>query len=309
MMMGFIWGGGWGVVGLKKSGVGGGMGRRCMRSRSHSVYGRREMDGAMEEAGRWFTTMYDGPGGVSSSSSWRVSSSAAAASSSATAAVAWGGYASQMVVDADELKLLRQRYKFLEIRLEAAVTREDFMAAAELRDAIAALRMRDPQMRRVDLDQMLKAALAVEDYQECCRIRDELDVVRKMLPQFRLEGNWVGVYEERGVVRIQIAIDGDQLVATKTSGELNIPIGELTFRADLSPDGMVEAKEDPVERALHMFPDLTYQRFKGHGRISDSDFSGNRWVEGELIIFEENVIAFVWRGFCLMMVFERVVDI
>jgi len=218
--------------------------------------------------------------------------------------------ASLLTVDADELRELRMRYKLLQTQLAQSLKEERYMDAAKVRDRLADLRRRDPMMRYEDLSKQLNDALKKEEYGTCALLRDEIREVQVRLPHFRLRGKWGGVYGASGVQTVQIEVEGNYLVATKLVGDSNVPAGQITFKADVSMDGLIEPKlgdkPDPIAVALNQFANLKVkQRFHGQGQIANPGFTRPQWVPGELIVFEDDIIAFVWKPLSFMVVFER----
>jgi len=221
----------------------------------------------------------------------------------------------RLVVDTDELREVRMMYRLVSAQLHTAVEEERYMDAARARDRLAELRACDPLMRHEDLSKQLKHALDKEDYSLCAAVRDELREVQVRLPHYRLRGKWGGVYGANGVQRVEITVEDGQLVATKITGDSNVPAGQITFKADVSLDGMIEmpkpgGKVDPIAKALSQFANLKVkQRFHGVGQVANPGFVMPQWVPGELIVFEEDVIAFVWKPLSFMVVFERLHDL
>jgi hypothetical protein len=89
-----------------------------------------------------------------------------------------------------------------------------------------------------------------------------------------LNGRWHGNYGPHGieVVEIEETPDG-RVVATKVTGDPNVPPGEITFEAQIN-----------------------WRRGKGRGRIAQSGFVDPRWVAGVLEIVDPDRIVFHWQG-------------
>ena len=84
------------------------------------------------------------------------------------------------------------------------------------------------------LREELSEHVANERYDEAARCRDELLILRRFLPQYQLAGLWKGNYPNHGDEMVRLHYDGDQLYATKITGDEHVPAGEVTFRADLA---------------------------------------------------------------------------
>jgi hypothetical protein len=89
-------------------------------------------------------------------------------------------------------------------------------------------------------------------------------------PSTHLEGEWIGNY--RGHFEEVVRIDSVQgrWVATKVTGDENVPAGEVTWRADAATG-------------------------KGEGQIAGEGFTKPRFVPGHLEILSPDRIVFHWR--------------
>jgi hypothetical protein len=104
-----------------------------------------------------------------------------------------------------------------------------------IRDSLYELEQKDPEIvYKVELDYMTEAEQdgRLEDAE---RHRETAMAARSCLPQFNLEGLWVGKYGNHGYEMINVTYVGDIMVAYKVTGDKNVPRGEITFQADLSP--------------------------------------------------------------------------
>lgn len=86
---------------------------------------------------------------------------------------------------------------------------------------------------------------------------------------------------------INITYRGDTLVATKTTGDTNVPRGQTSFTADLTPPRFKN--------------DTTFTRFQGQGQVAQYGFVQPKYVNGQLILNDnndndnnDNSFAFVW---------------
>jgi hypothetical protein len=80
------------------------------------------------------------------------------------------------------------------------------------------------------------------------------------------------------------------MIATKCTGDLNVPRGEVTFTANLEPRN--SSALPPIQHINE--PNIgEYRRFPGRGQVSRCGFKDHRYVEGQFILFE-NQFSFVW---------------
>ena len=96
-----------------------------------------------------------------------------------------------------------------------------------------------------------------------------------------LEGLYVGVYGAHGNEIVSLECRGDELVATKITGDGNVPSGEVSFAVSLGSDARLPHQG--------FFPDDwgVVGRFQGKGQVAGQGFSDPRWVEGELLLFNQ----------------------
>lgn len=101
-------------------------------------------------------------------------------------------------------------------------------------------------------------------------------------------------YGEKGVQLVNITYVGDTLVATKATGDINVPRGEVTFTANLAPrnDTVIEpqpqkASFDPQSSTQHL------PRYPGKGQIAKAGFVNSKYVEGQMVLFD-NLFSFIW---------------
>ena len=95
---------------------------------------------------------------------------------------------------------------------------------------------------------------------------------------------------------INVTYAGDTLVATKVTGDKNVPKGELTFTADLSPNAEGRDELEPIELsevASQQWGHKHLPRFPGQGQVAAEGFVNNQWMEGQLILVGE-YFSFAW---------------
>ena len=220
----------------------------------------------------------------------------------------------------DELPELRARARAAESELRAAVGGQDFAQAAALRDELTTIRLRDPVAVAESVRAELEVAVRKERYANAIELRDRLMVLRHFLPQFQLAGVWKGNYPNHGDELVRLHYDGDQLYATKMTGDAHVPAGEVTFRADLTmPYDEAQASAPSGEEVgvrvevISLAADDSHQqrevdRFKGEGRIAARGFQHAHFVPGQLFLLDADVIGFLWQPLGTFVVFSRETD-
>jgi hypothetical protein len=129
----------------------------------------------------------------------------------------------------DELWDLRARMDEMASRLVQAI--KDGREGEEdvARRALRGFERRDPELvyllELADMEQAARDGRA----SEASIHRDRAMAARSCLPQFNLDGLWVGKYGSHGYELINITYSGDTLVATKVTGDRNVPRGEVCF--------------------------------------------------------------------------------
>ncbi len=103
---------------------------------------------------------------------------------------------------------------------------------------------------------------------------------------------------------INVTYVGDTLVARKVTGDKTVPAGEITFQVDLSPPRHTtslknkEAQSLPnleiSDKAASKWGNRELQRFKGLGHVSSEGFESSEWLEGQIVIVNEDYYSFSW---------------
>jgi hypothetical protein len=86
-------------------------------------------------------------------------------------------------------------------------------------------------------------------------------------------GKWVGYYPGHGEEIIEVTLQGNQFVATKVTGDNNVPAGQITWRVNIGND-------------IHVL--------QGEGQIANAGFCSPSFVTGILNIISEGQIVFSW---------------
>ena len=101
---------------------------------------------------------------------------------------------------------------------------------------------------------------------------------------------------------INVTYSGDTLIATKVTGDRNVPKGEISFTVDLSPrtasqsvGGSMTALE-PIElnpKAARQWGKKYLPRHMGKGQVASENFTNAQWMEGQLILVGR-FFSFAW---------------
>ena len=145
----------------------------------------------------------------------------------------------EIETDHQALQDLRARISMLSQRMESAVSGERYEEAAKLRDELQAQKLKDPLHLREELWKQMQTAGDAGDLAKAASLRLMVQEVERFMPQYKISGEWEGIYASHGKETILIRYEGSTLVAVKMTGDENVPKGEITFTADLSPDGLL----------------------------------------------------------------------
>ncbi|KAG7357066.1 protein of unknown function DUF3506 containing protein [Nitzschia inconspicua] len=197
----------------------------------------------------------------------------------------------------EELKSLREDLVSLRHNLEWAKALKDEMRIQSLEKAIKNGQNRDPNFMYKKALRLIAEARKMKDASE--EEKEALiekwsavaSAAREVLPEFSMEGLWVGNYGgSHGTQLINITYSGDEMIATKCTGDNNVPRGEVTFTANLEPRN---SSDLPPIQLISEHRKGEFRRFPGKGQVSRRGFKDHRYVEGQLILFE-NQFSFVW---------------
>ena len=214
-----------------------------------------------------------------------------------------------------QLRDLRARASMLASRLEAAVSEERYSEAAQMRDELQLLRLRDPLHLREHLWSQMERAGESGDFSRAAALRVQVQEVQSLLPQYQLGGEWEGIYASHGKETVLVRYEGSTLVAVKLTGDENVPKGEITFTADLSPDGLLgpvgaDEVNHPAEK-IRMVLEGHLENIvaiKGQGQVAKPGFKSPQFVEGQMLVFEEGIIGFIFLPLAAMIIFEKHTD-
>jgi hypothetical protein len=95
---------------------------------------------------------------------------------------------------------------------------------------------------------------------------------------------------------INVTYSGDTIIATKVTGDKNVPRGTVSFKADLSPLNQSSKKLSPISLssgAASKWGIDKLARFVGQGQIAKEGFIDSKYVDGQFIMFDKH-FSFVW---------------
>jgi hypothetical protein len=111
------------------------------------------------------------------------------------------------------------------------------------------------------------------------------------------------------MINVTYINDGQTLIATKVTGDENVPRGQVTFTVDVAPhtsssssttndDEILQSRSilDPIELdmdARQRWGRRFLPRFPGRGRVAQSNFIDPSWMEGQLILVGD-FFSFAW---------------
>jgi len=172
-----------------------------------------------------------------------------------------------------------------------------------LTEAIASAERKDPELAYARALDECAGAEEAGDIEKSAYFWQEAKSARENIAQLNLHGMWVGKYGSSGYQMVNVTYVGDTLIATKLTGDKNVPRGEVTFVADLSPHSMKKQSSkggakplEPIELsngAAKKWGTTSLQRYHGKGQIASEKFADAQWVEGQLIMVGE-YFSFAW---------------
>jgi len=196
-----------------------------------------------------------------------------------------------------ELRCLREDLESLRQNLEWARALNDEIRIESLEKAISKGQSRDPYLMYTKAQNIIRGIEKTKDAsdEEKKTLIDKWSSVatkaRHFLPQLNMEGLWVGNYgDSKGLQIINITYSGDELIATKVTEDVNVPRGETSFTVNMQPSNITAL---PPVKLISAHSSRELRRFSGKGQISRKGFRDNRFVEGQMILFETR-FSFVW---------------
>lgn len=204
---------------------------------------------------------------------------------------------SKRFASGEELMSLREDLESLRQNLEWASALKDKIRIESLERAISKGESRDPFFMYSKAQNIIAGAKKLDDatdeekkilIQKWSNLASE---AREFLPHLNMEGLWVGNYgESKGLQLVNITYSGDKMVATKVTGDVNVPRGETSFTVNVRPSN---ATALPPVKLITDHRRGEFRRFPGRGQVSRKFFKDSRFVEGQMILFETR-FSFVW---------------
>eukprot|EP00980_Cylindrotheca_fusiformis_P020456 scaffold7504_cov97-Cylindrotheca_fusiformis.AAC.9 len=108
-------------------------------------------------------------------------------------------------------------------------------------------------------------------------------------------------YGEHGTQLVNITYVGDTLVATKVTGDRNVPRGEITFTVNLQQSSALASFQFSSN---DQSGNADGRQFPGRGQVSRKDFKDHRFVAGQMLLIEEG-FSFLWVPTKHQVVFSR----
>ena len=93
------------------------------------------------------------------------------------------------------------------------------------------------------------------------------------MPSPDLSGDWIGYYHGHHDEVVRITQTENRIEAVKVTGDLNVPAGEISFRAT-----------------------LTEKEGEGEGQVAQTEFRNPRFIPGRLRIIDKDRFTFEWIG-------------
>ena len=126
--------------------------------------------------------------------------------------------------------------------------------------------------------------------------------------------SFLGFYPNHGDVTVRLRYRNDKIYATKVEGGGHVPVGEVTFCADVSDKrektafdmiGFEVDDDDDFTVEVNSNGGTEVEQFRGAGRVARSGFRDANYVPGRLLILSESSISFIWLPLGTVVVFSR----
>lgn len=122
---------------------------------------------------------------------------------------------------------------------------------------------------------------------------------------------------------VMVTIEDQRIIATKLTGDPNVPAGEVTFDVDLSRPvtddaqppaeaGSCQAREFHLPQAYEAryrdYPPTYLARYHGKGQIASHGFVSPQWTPGHFVLFNDDMFGFLWRELMAFSVYSRTTE-
>ncbi|XP_001638015.2 F-box only protein 31 [Nematostella vectensis] len=144
-------------------------------------------------------------------------------------------------------------------------------------------------------------------------------------------GVYKGTYSAHGLELVLLEVTENRVTATKITGDPNIPAGQVTFDVSLRDPSFPEDPRDPSDEKelaeeqrprplsgrmpfnlprsftsdFSGFPSSCISRYQGAGQVAYHNYSSPRLTPGELIVFSDDLVGFLWHELLAFSVFSR----
>lgn len=148
-------------------------------------------------------------------------------------------------------------------------------------------------------------------------------------PVHSLEGFWVGTYGPHGMEVLHIRCNGNELSASKVTGDANVPAGEASFRIHIDRPGsharmrgsrftLPPGYSSRVDMSSTAPPagggggDAAAQdsmvivdAYEAQGQVAGTGYVGGRWIPAECVVLSGGLFGVMWIDLGSFSVFRR----
>jgi len=210
--------------------------------------------------------------------------------------------------DLDKITNGRRRvydnYRDDEVRSEIIAAKNHI---SEIEASIRELNGKDPEYvlsilseRLEEMEKGFHIGSGVETREEeLSKLKKEVEEAQLCIPHLNMHGLWVGKYGDHGYEMVNITYSGNTLIATKVTGDKNVPKGQISFTVDLSPSPPHQSHAsqlEPIELnsvASRQWGKKFLPRHPGKGQVASEGYRNAQWMEGQLIMVGR-FFSFAW---------------
>mmetsp|Transcript_80 Transcript_80/g.208 ORF Transcript_80/g.208 Transcript_80/m.208 type:complete len:423 (-) Transcript_80:169-1437(-) len=205
---------------------------------------------------------------------------------------------------------LRVQREELRGALDKAVKSRDLETAEAVNEKIRALSLQDAEFVFGETLELLEKAKLEGRMDDVEMYEKEVTEVKKCLPHFTMEGLWVGKYGDHGYELINVTYTGNTLIAYKVTGDRNVPKGEISFTADLSPifhsgSSNVLKPISLTDASSEHWGTSQLSRFPGRGQVASEGFIDQDWMDGQFVMVGQEYFSFAWLPIDYQIFFGR----